>query len=446
MSAPAKGTSAPEKDMSEHTTSTPEPATSTPEHAKGTSFLHQPRAVWAIAFATAVSFMGIGLVDPILPAISRELNATPAQAMLLFTSYLFITGLAMYLTSWFSGRFGVRTALITGLLLIVLFSGLASVSSNVAQIINLRAGWGLGNALFISTALAAIVAASHGSTAGAIILFESAIGIGLAVGPLIGGMLGSISWRAPFAGTAVLMAIGAIGIITLMRERVTAPRVRLTASLRALRNPALRTLAMSAVCYNFAFFTLLAYSPFPLEAAAEAHGTQISAMGIGGVFFGWGLSVAITSVIVAPRLTRAIGLIPTLLSIYGGMAVVLGLLAALHSSIIAIVVLIVVGGLLLGVTNTALTEAVMEATDLPGNVASSAYSGVRFIGGAFAPAIAGPLALAAGAYAPYALGAVAMLLAGVALLAGHRHLDRLKARPHLDSESEATAVAFGDRV
>ncbi|GAB2542693.1 hypothetical protein [Brachybacterium huguangmaarense] len=60
----------------------------------------QPKPVWAIAFAATVSFMGIGLVDPILPAISAELHASPTQAMLLFTSYLFITAIAMFFTSW----------------------------------------------------------------------------------------------------------------------------------------------------------------------------------------------------------------------------------------------------------------------------------------------------------------------------------------------------------
>ncbi len=30
----------------------------------------QPKAVFAVALACVVSFMGIGLVDPILPAIS----------------------------------------------------------------------------------------------------------------------------------------------------------------------------------------------------------------------------------------------------------------------------------------------------------------------------------------------------------------------------------------
>ena len=42
---------------------------------------------------------------------------------------------------------------------------------------------------------------------------------------------------------------------------------------------------------------------------------------------------------------------------------------------------IVIGGLFLGVMNTVLTESVMQATDLPRAVASSTYSGVRFVGG-----------------------------------------------------------------
>lgn len=34
------------------------------------SILRQPKAVWAVAFACVVAFMGLGLVDPILPAIA----------------------------------------------------------------------------------------------------------------------------------------------------------------------------------------------------------------------------------------------------------------------------------------------------------------------------------------------------------------------------------------
>ena len=38
--------------------------------------LRQPKAVWAVAFASVVAFMGIGLVDPILKPIADNLDAT----------------------------------------------------------------------------------------------------------------------------------------------------------------------------------------------------------------------------------------------------------------------------------------------------------------------------------------------------------------------------------
>ncbi|MFK4980061.1 MFS transporter, partial [Klebsiella pneumoniae] len=68
----------------------------------------QPAQVWAVAFACVVAFMGIGLVDPILPAIAESLKATPVETELLFTSYLVVTGLAMLVTSWISSRIGAK--------------------------------------------------------------------------------------------------------------------------------------------------------------------------------------------------------------------------------------------------------------------------------------------------------------------------------------------------
>ena len=74
----------------------------------------QPKAVWAVAFACVISFMGIGLVDPILPALAQQLSATPAQVSLLFTSYLLITAVAMLVTGWVSSRIGAKATLVTG--------------------------------------------------------------------------------------------------------------------------------------------------------------------------------------------------------------------------------------------------------------------------------------------------------------------------------------------
>src|ERR1700683_4596719 len=113
--------------------------------AKASPF-RQPKAVFACAFACFVSFMGIGLVDPILPAISNQLHASPSETTLLFTSYLVVTAVAMLITNWVSSRIGAKRTLICGLILIVVFAGLAGSSGSIREIIEFRAGWGIGNA------------------------------------------------------------------------------------------------------------------------------------------------------------------------------------------------------------------------------------------------------------------------------------------------------------
>ncbi|MCP3426494.1 MFS transporter [Rothia sp. AR01] len=436
--------------MSLSTSSTPQQGTAAQQAdaapPRKPSILKQPIAVWAIAFACMVSFMGIGLVDPILPAISQELDATPGQTMLLFTSYLFITGIAMFFTGWVSSRIGIKKTLMIGLVLIVAFAALAGASGSVGEIIGFRAGWGLGNALFISTALSAIVGAAAGGSSQAVMLYEAALGVGMAVGPLLGGLLGSLSWRGPFFGTAALMAVGFIAVMALLRGPQNAPttggRVSLTAGFSALKDPALRVLALTALFYNFAFFILLAYSPYPLESAAAAHGAEFGAHELGLVFFGWGLALAIASVFLAPMLTRRFGLRPVLYTMLVLLAACMAVAALAIDSLPTLIVMIVLSGLFQGVMNTALTETVMEATELPRSIASSTYSGVRFLGGAVAPAVAGPLSEALGAEVPYWLAVVTIAIAVLVLAIGGRHLSG-PARPHESAEAEAEAIAVG---
>ena len=112
--------------------------------------------------------------------------------------------------------------MLAGLALVVIFSALAGASGSVGEIVGFRAGWGLGNALFIATALSVIIGSATGGVGGAVMLYEAALGLGISVGPLLGGelgaiilyeaalglgiasgpLLGGISWRGPFFGTA----------------------------------------------------------------------------------------------------------------------------------------------------------------------------------------------------------------------------------------------------
>ncbi|MGI5239458.1 MFS transporter [Dactylosporangium sp. CA-139066] len=394
----------------------------------------QPRAVWAVAFACVVSFMGIGLVDPILPALSTKLHASPSQVSLLFTSYLLVTAVAMLVTNVVSSRIGPKRTLIAGLVLIVVFAALAGTSNTISGIVGFRAGWGLGNALFIATSLAVIVASASGGFGGAIILYETALGIGIAVGPLLGGTLGGISWRGPFYGVSVLMFIALIATITLVpKTPKPAERTSIAAPIAALRHRGLLIMSLTAVFYNWGFFTMLGYAPYPMHLSEHK---------LGLVFTGWGLLVAIFSVAVAPRLQRRFGTAKTLYANLFLLAVVLAVIGAFTDSATTVIVAVIVCGAFIGINNTLTTQAVMTVAPVPRPVASASYGFVRFIGGGLAPFVAGKLADHYNIHVPFYAGAAAFLIAIAVLATGHRLLSAAEA----DADEAAAGQAVGEIV
>ncbi len=403
--------------------------------AEKPSFFDQPRAVWAVAFACVIAFMGIGLVDPILKPIADELGASPSQVSLLFTSYMAVMGVAMLITGVVSSRIGAKHTLLVGLALIIVFSSLAGASGSIGAIVGFRAGWGLGNALFIATALSTIVMSARGSTAQAVILFEAALGLGIAMGPIVGGQLGSLSWRAPFFGVAVLMSLALVATaLFLPRTPVAARRTSIVEPFKALRYPGLLTIALTALFYNMGFFTLLAFTPFPLAMTASQ---------VGWVFFGWGILLAVTSVWTAPALQRRLGTVPTVLGALTLFALDLVMMAVFTDSRAVLVLGVVLAGAFLGVNNTLITEAVMGAAPVERPVASAAYSFVRFSGGAIAPYVAGRLGEQVSIHAPFWMGAGAVLIGIAVLTLGRKHLTGLHS-PSAHSRSEAEALAAAD--
>jgi ACDE family multidrug resistance protein len=397
----------------------------------------QPKAVWAVAFASVVAFMGIGLVDPILKPIADNLNASPSQVSLLFTSYMAVMGVAMLITGVVASRIGPKRTLLIGLLIIIAGAGLAGMSDTVAEIVGWRALWGLGNALFIATALATIVSSARGSVAQAIILYEAALGLGIAVGPLVGGVLGSISWRGPFFGVSVLMAVALIVTAFLLPSTARAERATTLADpFRALRHRGLLGVAITALLYNFGFFTLLAFTPFPLDMSAHQ---------IGLIFFGWGLALAFTSVVVAPRLQHRFGTVPTLVVNLLAMTATLAVMAVGTENKAVLATCVVVAGLFIGINNTLITETVMKAAPVERGVASAAYSFVRFSGAALAPWLAGVLGEKISVHLPFWVGAAAVLLGAGVLFATRKHLVGIDVEDsELDEITEqATALTVG---
>ncbi|MDN5720858.1 MAG: MFS transporter [Corynebacterium sp.] len=380
-----------------------------------TSMMRQPVAVWATALACVFAFMGIGLVDPILPAIAENLDAGASEVSLLFTSYFAVTAVMMLVTGAVSSRIGGKKTLLTGLALIVVFAGLAGTSNSVGELVGYRAGWGLGNALFVATALAVIVSVASGGRAVAIILYEAALGLGMAAGPLLGAALGSLNWRGPFFGTALLMLIALV--VLLFKLPATPPpaeKTSVTAPLKALKHRGLFGVSFSALFYNFGFFTVLAYTPFVLG---------FGEIGIGAVFFGWGCCLAVFSVFIAPLIQNRIGAANTTIATLVGLLVIYALLGVFHDTTPVVVVLVVLSGALLGINNTMYTEMAMSVSDAPQPVASAGYNFVRWMGGVIAPFAATKIGEGVGVAVPYYVAAVVAVVAILVMMASRDHVE-----------------------
>ena len=184
------------------------------------------------------------------------------------------------------------------------------------------------------------------------------------------------------------------------------------------------------------FFTLLAYAPFPLDMTASQ---------VGFIFFGWGLLLALTSVWVAPWLQRRFGTVPRCSPRCCCSPLDLAVMALFTEHKAVLVVGIVVAGAFLGINNTLITEAVMGAAPVERPVASSAYSFVRFSGGAVAPYVAGKLGENVSIHAPFWMGAGAVLVGAVVLFVGRRTLGRPPRHPFRHRPAgQAELLAVGD--
>lgn len=182
---------------------------------------------------------------------------------------------------------------------------------------------------------------------------------------------------------------------------------------RALRHRGLLGVAITALLYNFGGFILVGFTPFPLGMGAHQ---------VGLIFFGWGVTVAIASVVVAPRLQHRFGAVPTLWMSLPAIAITQTVMAVATDTKAVLATCVVVSGLFIGVTNTLITQTVMTAAPVDRGVASAAYSFLRFSGAALAPWVAGVLGERISVHVPFWVGAVTILVGAGVLAASRRHL------------------------
>jgi len=366
-------------------------------------------AIYATALTAFFAIAGIAVVDPILPVIGEEIGASTWQIELLFTAYIAVMALGMIPAVMATGRFGYKKILATGVSLVAVAAVLAALSTSIGQLAALRGLWGLGNAMFFATAMVLLVSLAN-DREWVVELFETCVGLGFAVGPLLGGLLGGISWRVPFFVCGVFMLVALLVSVTRLKDPAEKPApLRLGQVFRLFRKPGFLALAAVTAAYNFCFFIVLGYTPVFL-------GLDVVPLGL--VFTAWGVGLAVGILVVGHRLAHRVGAVQTLGIAIVGVLVALVLLALDLGTAWSVVVL-VGAGVFMGIANANLTDLSLALGDPDRRVTTGAFNLVRWGFAAPAPVIAG-LLHPVSATAPFWLGA-GVLVVGVVVFVAFAH-------------------------
>ena len=189
------------------------------------------------------------IVNVALPAIVRELRASTTQLEWIVDAYNLMFAAFVLAAGNLGDRVGRKGVLLVGLAVFGLASLAGGLGTSPGELIAARAVMGLGAALIFPATLSLLtnVFTERGERARAIGLWGASTGVGIAVGPIVGGwLLEHFSWASVFIALVPIAALAMVLVglaVPTSRDPEAPPADRL--------GLVLSTGAMAALIYTF---------------------------------------------------------------------------------------------------------------------------------------------------------------------------------------------------
>jgi EmrB/QacA subfamily drug resistance transporter len=154
------------------------------------------------------------IVNVALPTLVRELDADVSELQWVVDAYTLVFAGLLLLAGALGDRFGRRRTLLAGLLVFALASAGAAYAGGVQALILARAIMGAGAAFIMPATLSLLVSvfADERERATAVGIWAATAGVGVALGPVVGGVLLDRFWWGSIFIVNVPLCLAAIAI------------------------------------------------------------------------------------------------------------------------------------------------------------------------------------------------------------------------------------------
>ncbi|KMS76488.1 membrane protein [Streptomyces viridochromogenes] len=153
-----------------------------------------------------------------LASPAEGLGATPAELEWVASAYTLVFAGTLFAGGALADRFGPRTTLLAGLALFGAASAAGAFAPNAGWLIMARAFMGAGSALLMPATLSVIVQSTpEEKRTRAIAIWSSSSGLGVAVGPVVGGaLLSHFWWGSVFLANVPIVALCLAGVVAVV--------------------------------------------------------------------------------------------------------------------------------------------------------------------------------------------------------------------------------------
>lgn len=359
----------------------------------------------AVIAASLFIMIGFGLIIPALPLFADRFGVREAGVGLVLTAFSLTRLAGDFFAGGLIDRYGERAMTAVGVAIVGVSSIAAGAAGSFTQLVVLRGLGGVGSAFFLGGLMAYLIGTVPSNERGrAMSVFQASVGIGLLIGPLLGGILiGATAPNTPLyvygamclavaplvmrAMSAVRVSSDALAEAPAMQEAVPAPAGRALSRLEPLlRNSTYRAaLAASGVAFlaTGALQALLpTYWRDVLHRSETSSGVPFTVMALTAIVVVWHAGA------LSDRRGRKFTLVP---SLAGTAVAVAGL--ALFEDAAALVGLMAFFGVTSGYARPGPTAMVADVAPAASRgVAVSGYRIAGDVGALIGPIMAGSIA------------------------------------------------------